>query len=83
MANINKIKVGTITHDIRPFATCTTAPDVAEKVVALDGFVLFTGATILVQFNENNSAPSPTLNVNGTGAKSIVTTTNQFPSLHY
>lgn len=83
MANINKIKVGTLTHDLRPFATCDTAAATKAKVVTLDGFVLFTGATILVQFTHANSAVLPTLNVNGTGAKNIYTGGVVFPAAHF
>ena len=53
------------------YGTCTTAAATAAKVVTLAGFTLFKGATISVLFTYANSAASPTLNVNGTGAKEI------------
>ena len=56
-----------ITH----FGSCSTAAGTAAKVVSCTGFVLETGARITVKFTVTNTAASPTLNVNGTGAKAI------------
>ena len=56
-----------ITH----FGSCSTAAATAAKVVSCTGFVLGTGARITVKFTVTNTAASPTLNVNGTGAKAI------------
>ena len=56
-----------ITH----FGSCSTAAGTAAKVVSCTGFVLGTGARITVKFTVTNTAASPTLNVNGTGAKAI------------
>lgn len=53
------------------YGTCSTAAATAAKVVTLSGFKLATGAVIAVKFTYANTAASPTLNVNGTGAKSI------------
>jgi len=50
---------------------CATGATTAAKVVDLPNFVLSTGVTIWVRFNTANTAASPTLNVNGTGARSI------------
>lgn len=55
------------------YATCSTASATAAKVAVCTGFKLTTGATVLVKFSNTNSAASPTLNVNSTGAKPIVT----------
>ena len=57
--------------DLR-YGTCTTAAETAAKVVTLSGFVLVTGATIHVKFTNSNTVANPTLNVNSTGAKSIM-----------
>ena len=51
------------------YGYCETAGDTAAKVVDMTGFELVTGATIFVKFKNANSAASPTLNVNSTGAK--------------
>ena len=59
-----------ITHK---YGTCGTGAGTAAKVVTLSGFKLYTGATIAVRFTYANTAASPTLNVNGTGAKAIYT----------
>lgn len=53
------------------YGTCTTAAGTAAKVVNATDFVLYSGATINVQFTYTNSAANPTLNVNGTGARPI------------
>ena len=59
--------------DIIPpfYGTCSTAAGTAAKVVSLSGFSLVTGAVVFVRFTVTNTASSPTLNVNSTGAKSI------------
>ena len=53
------------------YGTCSTGASTAAKVVDLDNFVLFTGAQISVKFTNTNSVANPTLNVEGTGAKTI------------
>lgn len=59
--------------DIIPpsYGTCSTAAGTAAKVVSLSGFKLQTGAEVTVSFTVTNTASSPTLNVNNTGAKGI------------
>lgn len=58
------------THPI--FGTCATTAATAAKTVTLDSFALEAGAMIAVTFTYGNSNAAMTLNVNGTGAKSIV-----------
>ena len=55
-----------------PYGVCSEAASTVAKTVSVDNFSLETGAIVLVKFTNANSATSPTLNVNGTGAKSIV-----------
>lgn len=55
-----------------PYGICETAAATAAKVVTVENFALETGAQILVKFTVTNSASSPTLNINGTGAKNIM-----------
>ena len=59
--------------DVPPFyyGTCSTAAATVAKVVTCSGFVLETGATIVVKFTNYNTGSSATLNINSTGAKSI------------
>ena len=57
-----------ITH----YGTCSTAAATAAKTVALTSFTLVTGARVQVKFTVTNTASSPTLNVNSTGAKAIM-----------
>ena len=56
-----------ITH----FGTCATEEATAAKVVTLPGFTLVAGAKVAVKFTVTNKAANPTLNVNGSGAKSV------------
>lgn len=53
------------------YGTCSTTASTTEKAVTCSGFVLTTGAIIAVLFTTGNTAATPTLNVNTTGAKSI------------
>lgn len=53
------------------YTTCSTAAETVDKVVTLDNFVLTTGAKLYIRFTVTNTAKSPTLNVNSTGAKPI------------
>lgn len=58
-----------------PYGVCSTAAATAAKTVSIDfsgALSLFTGMSIKVRFSNANTAASPTLNVNGTGAKAIV-----------
>lgn len=61
------------TANITHFATCSTSAATAAKVVSKSGFTLATGARIAVKFTYANTAASPTLNVNSSGDKAIVT----------
>lgn len=56
-----------------PYGVCSTAAATAAKTVTVDaeGFMLETGICVRVKFSSSNTASSPTLNVNGTGAKAI------------
>ena len=53
------------------YGTCETTAATRAKAVACENFALRTGATVSVRFTYSNSAASPTLNVNGTGAMPI------------
>ena len=56
------------------YATCTTEAGTAAKTATITTgtFTLEAGATVYVKFTNSNTATLPTLNVNGTGAKSIM-----------
>lgn len=58
-------------NNIVHFGTCSTAASTVAKVVACSSYILGTGAVIRVKFSVTNTASSPTLNVNSTGAKAI------------
>ena len=68
------------TAAINHFATCTTARATAAKTVSISGFTLSAGAIAIVNFKYGNSAASPTLNISGTGAKSIIAKGTAIPS---
>lgn len=54
------------------YGTCTTAASTSTKVVSCANFSeLVTGVTIHVRFTYSNTAASPTLDVNSTGAKNL------------
>lgn len=53
------------------YGTSSTAASTIAKVATRSGFVLGTGAHVAVKFTNSNTATSPTLNVNSTGAKPI------------
>ena len=55
------------------YATCSTSAGTKAKVATLSGGTLSlkSGATVSVKFTYANSVSSPTLNVGGTGAKTI------------
>ena len=78
MSIIAQTKVGNSTYSLAStaYCTCATAAATAAKVAYVQGdsaatFTLITGITIHVKFTYANTASNPTLNVNGTGAKSI------------
>lgn len=57
------------------YGVCSTLSATQAKTVILStsGFSLVTGATVHVEFTYTNTVASPTLNVNSTGAKFIMT----------
>lgn len=73
MANaINSLNYGNNTYTFTlPYGSCSTAAGTAAKTVTVDNFSLETGARVAVKFTVTNTAGSPTLNVNSTGAKAI------------
>ena len=78
---INQIKLGSVEYAIAhsAYAECYTAAGTVDKVATIctDGdttntaFTLIKGVTVTVKFTVTNTAASPTLNVNSTGAKAI------------
>lgn len=74
MGYIGNVKIGSTTHLVGStlYGTCSTAAGTKAKVVTCSSFdTLITGVTIHVKFSNDNTADSPTLNVNSTGAKAI------------
>lgn len=53
------------------YGECSTAAATAAKVVTCAAFTLAAGSRVIVKFTVTNTAASPTLNVNSTGAKAI------------
>lgn len=54
------------------YGTCNTASATTAKSVTLSGFVRQKGSMVAVRFTNANTAANPTLNVNNTGAASMV-----------
>ena len=79
---INQIKFNDIEYAIAAsaYAECSTAAGTAAKVATIctdgdttnTGFALVKGVSVKVKFTVTNTASSPTLNINGTGAKAIM-----------
>lgn len=73
-ANSNEIE--SVANNVIAYGECTTARSTSAKVVSCSGFVLKKGSRIAIRFtdtgNSNPSSGNLTLNVNGTGAKTIV-----------
>lgn len=54
------------------YGACDTAANAAAKVASLSNFdKLVAGVTVHIKFTYSNTAASPTLNINSTGAKNI------------
>ena len=65
------------------YGICSTAADVAAKIVVLDGntnWSLAKGSTVMVKFDNTNTAESVTINVNGTGAYPIWYNASEYTS---
>lgn len=77
MSFIHQAKINDTNYDIIGscyYGTSSTAAGTAAKVATVsnaDGFVLVPGVQVAIKFTTANSASSPTLNVNSTGAKTI------------
>lgn len=57
--------------DIIHYAECSTAASTAAKTASVTGFNLVTGSRVIIKFTNANTATTPTLNITGTGAKTI------------
>ena len=71
---VGDVKIGSTTYPVGStlYGTCDTAAATVAKVVTMAAFdTLKTGVTIHVKMANSNTAASPTLNVNSTGAKAI------------
>ena len=69
-----KTDVNTVSDNIQkviPYGVCSTEAATVAKEVTVPKFELKDGALVVVKFTNANSIASPTLNVNGTGAKPI------------
>lgn len=53
------------------YFVCTTIKTTAQKTISVPGYSLKTGGAIKVKFTKTNTADSPTLNIQSTGAKPI------------
>ena len=60
-----------IDYSTNTLLTCSTAAATAAKTVSLENYELKDGNVIYIKFTNDNTAASPTLNINSTGAKAI------------
>lgn len=67
------------------YATCTTGASTTDKVATTvnTDFSLESGVSVTVKFTNANTASSPTLNVDGTGAKTILVNGSVMTSDYY
>ena len=78
MSFIHQAKINNVNYDIIGscyYGICETSATTTEKVVTItnaDDFVLVPGAQVAIKFTNINSATSPKLNVNNTGAINIL-----------
>lgn len=68
------------TTDRNCSGVCETDGHVAEKIVNIPGLTLVTNARIIVYFRNNNTADNPSLNVNGHGARGIMSIGKPIPT---
>lgn len=64
---------GAWTEEGVPVTACTTAAATAAKTATFTNRTISTGDYFAIQFTYANTATSPTLNINGSGAKAIMT----------
>ena len=75
MAIISQVNTSGSTFTLAiPYTTCDVAIGTAAKTATISGVDLTEGTQVRIKFTNGNSAATPTLNVNGLGAKSIITT---------
>ncbi len=68
------------------YAVCETSSEIQAKIATVknESLTLKTGSTVAVYFVNANTAASPTLNINGTGAKSIkINDSTEFSKEYY
>lgn len=68
------------TESVSHYAVCNTSGATAEKAVAITGFRVAGGSRITVRFNNANTATTPMLNINATGAKPIYYRNSTIPA---
>lgn len=71
------------TSDLMNYGVCFTSGSVAAKTVSINDFKLVVGARVFVRFSYANTTANPTLNVSGTGAKSIYFPTSTNATKNY
>ena len=76
---INNDNTNYLIAGVSTIIVCSTnASTVAKTATAMDGFSLDSNLSFKIIFTNGNTASSPTLNLNSTGAKSLTTTTSDY-----
>ena len=68
---VDGVEISNLDH-VSHFGVCSTAAGTAAKTVTVPEFTLVSGSRVTVKFENTNTESNPTLNVSGTGAKSIM-----------
>ena len=77
--SINNNDTDYLISGVSDIIVCDTDATTADKVAnAMDAFNLDSNLSFKIKFTNGNTASSPTLNLNDTGAKSITTTTSDY-----
>ena len=76
---INNADTNYLIAGVSNIIICSTSADTVTKTAtAMDGFSLDSNLSFKIIFTNGNTASSPTLNLNDTGAKSLTTTTSDY-----
>ena len=76
---INNDNTSYLIAGVSSIIICSTSASTAAKTAtAMDGFSLDSNLSFKIKFTNGNTASSPTLNLNNTGAKSLTTTTSNY-----
>jgi hypothetical protein len=73
---------GDVSGNVLNYGVCNSSGNSSTKEATIVNgtFTLTTGSEVFITFTNRNIANNPTLNINGTGAKSIIFASGKQPS---